>query len=300
MWGDTPAGVHSYWLEFSRGQLRIAGEASGALFLVGGRIYRWHQEDQVQHVLNQCPDDAEVAPSDDEAAPEAANPPANSSEITVVGAEAESVDDAGRVPIVAPPTVENATLFSNSITLRASAGPYVFIENCSDAMYCGAAHGLTQSSLDTFDLAKQKFLTSPTKSELSELSALALQTQRTSLLACLAARFGADSEQLRSEQLSQLEAWSGLPVLSATGKLRFEVQLAMMRSYVEGIVSCPVTVEGKSASLSRFAPPRGLSAFSERTPKTQLRGWSSLLPTELSRVSAISRFFAQQAESAGK
>lgn len=288
VWGDTPAGVHSYFLEFSQARLRIAGEVSGAWFLAGGQLYRWHQLERVQQVLAECPA-PNAEPSDEQATAEAGARASNSSEITVFGAEAERVDASGRVQITAPPSVENATQFDNSITLRASAGPYLFIERASDAMYCGAMHGLNQSSLDTFDLAQQKFVSLPTKPELAELATLALHSQRTALLACLGGR------QLGAEALPELEPWSARPILSPTGQLSFELELAMMRTYVEGVVSCPVTVQAASASLSRFAPPRGLDAFEKQRPMVVLRGWSSLAPSELGRVPAIDRLFAEQA-----
>jgi hypothetical protein len=270
VWGDTPTGVRSYWLEFSRGQLRIAGESSGAMFLVFGQVYRWHPLERVEHVLNACPDTADTAdPNDDGTSPNGAPTELASSEITVVGAEALRVDAAGQIPIACPPSVENATLFDNSISLRGSARAYLFIESTSDAMYCGAVHGLNQSSLDTFDLVSQRFVSFPTKPELSELGAVALRSQRASLLACLAPHADAYGRPLGAERLSELEPWSALPVLSPAGQLTFEVQLAMMRSYVEGVVSCPVTVEGASASLSRFAPHAGSIPSGSSSPRSR-------------------------------
>ena len=184
--------------------------------------------------------------------------------------------------------------------LRASAGPYLFVESSSDAIYCRAAHGSGQSSLETFDLANQKFLTLPTKAELAELGALAQHSQRVSLLECLATRVGPDGRKLGSEELLELEPWSAVPILAPSGKLSFEVTLGMMRSHVEGVIRCPVIVEGSSASLSRFAPPRGLDAFRKLQPKAELRGWSSLAPNELARLATIDRAFADHARGVEK
>jgi len=299
VWGDTPLGVRSYWLEFSRGQLRIAGEANGALFLASGQLYRWHQQEEARQILKVCPD-ANAEPSDDEATAEDAARDDNHSQITVFGAEAERLDASGRVSISEPPSVEDATSFGNRVGLRASAGPYLFVESSSDAIYCRAAHGSGQSSLETFDLANQKFLTLPTKAELAELGALARHSQRVSLLECLAPRVGPDGRKLGSEELLELEPWSAVPILAPSGKLSFEVTLGMMRSHVEGVIRCPVIVEGSSALLSRFAPPRGLDAFRKLQPKAELRGWSSLAPNELARLATIDRAFADHARGVEK
>lgn len=297
VWGDTPLGVRSYLLEFSEGRLRVAGESSGAWFLVNGQLYRWHQWQEAAQVLKECPEQ-NAAPEDDQAVDAA--PDDNHSEITVVGAEAERLDASGKVPISPPPSVENATVFDNDISLYGSAGPYLFVDSASSAQYCGAAHDSSTASRDTFDLVSQKFVTVPTKAELAELAALAQQTQRDSLLNCIGARVGPDGRQLGLEELAQLEPWSAVPVLDSSGRLAFEVVLGMMRSYVEGVIECPVTVQAASAPLARFAPPRGLDAFRERQSTTALRGWSSLAPNELASVAKLQRVFAEQARDAEK
>jgi hypothetical protein len=294
VWGDTAKGVRSYWLELLNGKLRIAGEASGALLLAGGELYRFRQLPQNRELLNSCPPE-NAEPTDAGATVEGAPPAGNQRTITVFGAEAERITGSGTVQISEAPSVENATLFSNSIALRASAGPYLFVESHSDAVYCGAAHGSTQAAFETFDLASQKFTTSPTKAELAELRALALHNERASLLACLAQRVGPDGQKLGSEALSELEAWNAFPVVAPSGKLTFELELGMMRSHAEGAIRCPVKLQPVPASLFRFVPPRGLDAFRMREAKVVVRGWSSLAPSELSRAPAIARAFAEQA-----
>ena len=297
VWGDTPLGVRSYLLEFSRGQLRIAGEASGAWFLVGGQPYRWHQLEETRQILNECPEPN--AESDDSEGADAAQPGTHT-DVTVVGAEAERLDASGRVTISSPPSVEGATVFSNTIQLRASAGPHLFIERFSDAMYCGAVHGSPSFSFDTFDLANQKFVPVPTKAELTELATLVQKTRRDSLLECVGSRTRPDGQKLGVEELSELEPWRAVPVLSASNQLDFEVTLGMLRFYAEGVISCPVTITKFATSLTRFAPPPGLDAFKKLQPKTEIHGWSSLAANERARFPAIERIFAEEARDAKK
>ena len=302
-WGDGPRGVRSFWLEISDEQPRIRGELSGALFLVGGRVYRWKERQEAGQLLKECPPDAPFGPAVDEPSddsePDAGD---NLRDTTVGGVDAELLDTSPtseRVEISQPPlsALANATEFSNTVELQASAGPYLFIHFSSDAMYCGALHGSPSFSDDTFDLANKNMGAALTKPELAELSALAQQNGRASLLACLAEHSDLDGHPLGAAQLPELELWNAYPVLSASGQLAFQVELGRMHSWVEGLMSCSVTLERLPLprSLARFAPPRGLAALLKHEPKLALHGWSLLAATERDRVPVIDRVFVEQA-----
>jgi hypothetical protein len=286
VWGDSKQlGLRSYWFGRVDGKLKLRGELSGVVLVVEEGVYRWQQTEGQRYVWKSCPENGEGAsdePSSD-----------NRQEVKVVGANLQRLDAAGVIEVAALPEVSGAEQFANNVTLSGSFGPYLFVDFTEDAMYCGAAHAATSSSLHTFDLRTRATDPYPSQHDGEELRRLALKTRRPALQACLAQRSATLRAPLGEDVLEELRVTSAVPAWSS-GSFGFDTTLSVLRSHAEGVIECTVRLESVPGSLSAATLPQGLAEAVKELPSVEVHGFSSMHREQHARVPMIDSVVAKQ------
>jgi hypothetical protein len=286
VWGDSKQlGPRSYWFGRVDGQLKLRGELSGVVLLVEDGIYRFQHTEGQRYVWNSCPEYGE-GPSDEPSSD-------NRREVTVVGASLQRLDAAGVIEVAALPDVSGAEQFANDVTLSGSFGPYLLVDFSEDALYCGAAHGATSSSLHAFDLRTRATEPYPSPRDGDELRRHAFKTQRPALQACLAQRSTTLREPLGEEVLEELRVSAVVPAWS-NGSFGLDTTLSVQRSHVEGIIECTVRLESVPGSLSAVTLPQGLTEAVSQLRSVEVHGFSSLHRGQHARVPVIDGVVARE------
>ena len=291
IWAQSPqAWARSYFIERSEQGINVRAEMPGIVFLGPGGVYAWEETSGPRHVLKSCPDP--LAPWNDDSAE--ANPP-EVSEVTVHGAVAKRLDAPGAIEISALPTIENATLYDNTITLHAAFGPYLFYSEDVDALYCLAAHDSRSYSVHVFDLAKNAYVDFPTSADSRELREVALRTQRSSLFKCASEGVrNPDGTPSGPEIINSLTLHSAIPKWSNEGQLSFALNLGILMSHVEGYwLPCPADITAVPKFLRQLRVPLGVGEFARRLPQLTVSGWSVLDPAGSLAVTEVEHVFSK-------
>jgi hypothetical protein len=285
VWGTAAGGygAESFLLEWRAPELKVLGKRSGQIVAAGGGIYRWKGTTGKGVGFLDCD--------------EAWNPPPepnrkNHVPVEVNGAKVERLDAPGELEIVGIAEIEGVSSFSNSISLEASAGPYLFYSESEDSTYCTAAHPSVSYYAHVFDLEKRAQLEFPTKADEERLGLEARQLPKIDQARCGEAVKAAGSGGPQSTDGLSLE--SAVPRWTKKRGLFFELGLATMSSYVMGKHGCTVEVSGAPPSLESVSIPMAFAALSKKLPGFAVGGWSTVRATDEDAVAAAHRAFRKR------
>jgi hypothetical protein len=282
VWGrsEDAFGDQSFWLEWRPPELKVRGSRTGALIVAGEGVYRFQVTKSIGHGLKDC------APFFD---PASAPIPNNEFTLEVKGASAKRLDADGDVVISPPESVEGASSYENSINLDASIGPYLFVSERADFVFCGAAHNGWSNSYYRYDLANQERVAFPTKVDTEVLRIFARQLAPELLKPCLDISVGEGSGEEPS--LGALGLDFAIPRWSEQRGLYTELGFGIMRTYVEGVKTCGLEVSGLPESLKEVRVPAAFAAVGRKLPRFNVLGWS-LVPAEA--TTAVERAFSRK------
>jgi hypothetical protein len=265
VWGESAGAIESHLLEWTPERLEVLGKQMGTIVFGGGSLYRWRETIGKGHGLNDC--DEAFNPGDSPR-------PGNRFTFEVKGAKVERLDQPGELEIEGIPELENMAVYSNTVTLDGSVGPYLFISNLQDSRHCLAAHDGNSNSYQVFDLEKGRSLSPPLTLggdlDAFRSAAGALLPEKTKPCAdAVLASGSADPPTIESMSLE-----SAVPKWSKQGDLRFELAFSISNSHVQGVHGCSVEVKVTPPSLAHVATPRALAEVSSKLEGFTLKGWS--------------------------
>jgi hypothetical protein len=285
VWGVAPSGeAESFLLEWTGDKAQVLGKKAGAIVFAGGGLYRWRETTGKGHGLIDC----------DEAFNPGETPrPNNRFTFEIKGAKAERLDSRGEIEIETIPELEDMALYSNTVTLEASLGPYLFISNVQDSRHCLAAHGGGGVTYWVFELEKRAPSLFPTKGDEAILRAAASELPPEKTKPCADAV--RESGSTEPQSLASMSLESVIPKWSKDGAFHFDVGFTIMLSHVGGVHDCGVEVSRMPASLVPFEPPAWLQKRPKKLETIELKGWSAVPAADSAAVDRVNRVFKVRA-----
>ncbi|HEX2672955.1 MAG TPA: hypothetical protein VHM25_18865 [Polyangiaceae bacterium] len=282
VWGTAANGdaAESLLLEWRFQELKVLGKRLGQIVAAGGGIYRWKQTSGKGEGMRNCDEAWNPGPEPNRR---------NRFAVEVKGAKVERLDATGEVEVVGIATVEDVASFSNTVTLEASTGPYLFYSESEDSTYCTAAHNTSTYYANVYDLEKRARLEFPTKTDEQLLLLEARQLPKADQDRCGEAVKAAGSGGPLSTDGLSLE--SVVPRWTKNHGLLFELGLATMSSYWMGKHGCTVWVSHVPPTLEPLSIPMAFAALSKKLPGFTVGGWSTLRSTDGGALAAARRLF---------
>lgn len=291
VWGppESVSAPVSFLLEWRPPNLTVLGNRGGAIVFSASGLYRWQKIKGKGYGLKDC----------DEAWNPKENPdPENRIVIETEGAVAKRLDAPGDIQVHEPPTFEDMSSFSNSITLEASLGSYLFTHVFEDTNACTGAHPFSSHREPVFDLALKDFITYPTKEDEQLLRIEARQLAEATLAPCLQAVVDArclpDAGFYEAPSLGAMWLDTAVPRWSKRRGLHFELILGALDCMVVGGKTCTLLVNHAPPSLEKFPLPAAFAELPKKLPGFQAAGWSVIPADDEAGLEAAKRVFEKR------
>jgi hypothetical protein len=283
------AAPQSFFLEWRPPTLTVLGSRGGAIVFAAGGLYRWRKVTGKGYGLKDC---------DEVWNPEQKPDPENRMVIETQGAVAKRLDAPGDIEVHEPPTFDEMSSYSNSVTLEASLGGYLFTHVFEDVNACRGAHPFSSHREPVFDLAAKDFITYPTKDDERLLRIEARQLDQGVLAPCLQAVVDArclpDAGFYEAPSLGGLSLDTAVPRWSKRRGLHFELFFGALDCTVVGEKTCSLVVNHPPPSLEKFPLPAAFAELPKKLPGLQAAGWSIIPPGDEAGLDAAKRVFASQ------